>query len=211
MASGTKGRIFEKTAAFTIMIYGMKLKRPFSFAYLVMAALLFAFMAVSCPSGDADNPKINFSAEDNGLISDGDNEFANESKDAGMRAGQSFVVRFSLAPESATVDMLRFEYDKETVGIEILPDKKSIRITLLKKPAGEKTVSVIAYPADPSSKTAVGKLNLLLYEKPVEKISIRKSDGDELDAGVIEAPRRGELVFAVPYLNEYLLNSSNDN
>ena len=32
-----------------------------------------------------------------------------------------------------------------------------------------------------------------------------------LDAGVIKAPRRGELVFAVPYLNEYLLNSSNDN
>jgi hypothetical protein len=25
-----------------------------------------------------------------------------------------------------------------------------------------------------------------------------------LDAGVIEAPRRGELVFAVPYLAEYL-------
>jgi hypothetical protein len=27
-----------------------------------------------------------------------------------------------------------------------------------------------------------------------------------LEAGVIEAPRRGELVFAVPYLAEYLLN-----
>ena len=27
-----------------------------------------------------------------------------------------------------------------------------------------------------------------------------------LEAGVIEAPRRGELVFAVPYLSEYLLN-----
>ena len=27
-----------------------------------------------------------------------------------------------------------------------------------------------------------------------------------LDAGVIEAPRRGELVFAVPYLAEYLQN-----
>ena len=27
-----------------------------------------------------------------------------------------------------------------------------------------------------------------------------------LDAGIIEAPRRGELVFAVPYLAEYLLN-----
>jgi len=27
-----------------------------------------------------------------------------------------------------------------------------------------------------------------------------------LEAGVIEAPRRGELVFAVPYLTEYLLN-----
>ena len=26
-----------------------------------------------------------------------------------------------------------------------------------------------------------------------------------LDAGVIEAPRRGELVFAVPYLADYLL------
>lgn len=29
-----------------------------------------------------------------------------------------------------------------------------------------------------------------------------------LDAGVIEAPRRGELVFAVPYLSDYLLNKS---
>ena len=27
-----------------------------------------------------------------------------------------------------------------------------------------------------------------------------------IDAGVIEAPRRGELVFAVPYLSDYLLN-----
>ena len=27
-----------------------------------------------------------------------------------------------------------------------------------------------------------------------------------LEAGIIEAPRRGELVFAVPYLSEYLLN-----
>ena len=26
-----------------------------------------------------------------------------------------------------------------------------------------------------------------------------------IDAGVIEAPRRGELVFAVPYLADYLL------
>jgi hypothetical protein len=26
-----------------------------------------------------------------------------------------------------------------------------------------------------------------------------------IEAGVIEAPRRGELVFAVPYLAEYLL------
>ena len=26
-----------------------------------------------------------------------------------------------------------------------------------------------------------------------------------LDAGVIESPRRGELVFAVPYLKDYLL------
>ena len=26
-----------------------------------------------------------------------------------------------------------------------------------------------------------------------------------LEAGVIEAPRRGELVFAVPYLAEYML------
>ena len=30
-----------------------------------------------------------------------------------------------------------------------------------------------------------------------------------LEAGVIEAPRRGELVFAVPYLSEYLLNEMN--
>ena len=27
-----------------------------------------------------------------------------------------------------------------------------------------------------------------------------------IEAGVIEAPRRGELVFAVPYLSEYLRN-----
>ncbi len=27
-----------------------------------------------------------------------------------------------------------------------------------------------------------------------------------LESGIIEAPRRGELVFAVPYLSEYLLN-----
>lgn len=27
-----------------------------------------------------------------------------------------------------------------------------------------------------------------------------------IEAGVIEAPRRGELVFAVPYLSEYLQN-----
>ena len=27
-----------------------------------------------------------------------------------------------------------------------------------------------------------------------------------IEAGVIEAPRRGELVFAVPYLADYLLN-----
>lgn len=30
-----------------------------------------------------------------------------------------------------------------------------------------------------------------------------------LDAGVIESPRRGELVFAVPYLAEYLLQDRN--
>ena len=30
-----------------------------------------------------------------------------------------------------------------------------------------------------------------------------------LDAGIIEAPRRGELVFAVPYLREYLLDHEN--
>jgi len=30
-----------------------------------------------------------------------------------------------------------------------------------------------------------------------------------LDAGVIESPRRGELVFAVPYLAEYLLENGN--
>ncbi len=29
-----------------------------------------------------------------------------------------------------------------------------------------------------------------------------------IEAGVIEAPRRGELVFAVPYLSEYLLNKT---
>lgn len=29
-----------------------------------------------------------------------------------------------------------------------------------------------------------------------------------LDAGVIEAPRRGELVFAVPYLADFLLNTT---
>ena len=28
-----------------------------------------------------------------------------------------------------------------------------------------------------------------------------------IEAGVIEAPRRGELVFAVPYLAEYLLHN----
>ena len=31
-----------------------------------------------------------------------------------------------------------------------------------------------------------------------------------LEAGVIEAPRRGELVFAVPYLSEYLLNENRE-
>ena len=162
------------------------MRRLFSFAYLILAALLLAFMAVSCPSGDADNPKISFSAEDNGIVSDGEDAFLNESDDAGMRIGQSFVVRFSLVPESATVDMLRFEYDKETVGIEILPDKRSIRITLLKKPAGEKSASIIAYPADPSSKTVVGKLNLKLYEKPVKKITIKESDADEPNVFVNE-------------------------
>ena len=29
-----------------------------------------------------------------------------------------------------------------------------------------------------------------------------------IEAGVIEAPRRGELVFAVPYLSEYLLKDT---
>ena len=28
-----------------------------------------------------------------------------------------------------------------------------------------------------------------------------------IEAGVIEAPRRGELVFSVPYLSEYLRNT----
>lgn len=32
-----------------------------------------------------------------------------------------------------------------------------------------------------------------------------------IEAGVIEAPRRGELVFAVPYLSEYLLNMDSTN
>ena len=31
-----------------------------------------------------------------------------------------------------------------------------------------------------------------------------------IEAGVIEAPRRGELVFAMPYLSEYLLNEINE-
>ena len=31
-----------------------------------------------------------------------------------------------------------------------------------------------------------------------------------IEAGVIEAPRRGELVFAVPYLSEYLLDELNN-
>ena len=29
-----------------------------------------------------------------------------------------------------------------------------------------------------------------------------------IDAGIIEAPRRGELIFAVPYLADFLLNSN---
>ena len=50
---------------------------------------------------------------------------------------------------------------------------------------------------------STAKLQMVLGEKGPAIQPYRKR---LLEAGIIEAPRRGELVFAVPYLSEYLLN-----
>ena len=51
------------------------------------------------------------------------------------------------------------------------------------------------------------KLQAALGENGLAFQPYRKS---LIEAGAIEAPRRGELVFAVPYLSEYLLDDSAD-
>ena len=52
--------------------------------------------------------------------------------------------------------------------------------------------------------TTTAKLQTMLGEKGPAIQPYRKR---LIEAGVIEAPRRGELVFAVPYLSEYLLRN----
>ena len=54
---------------------------------------------------------------------------------------------------------------------------------------------------------SIAKLQAALGEKGPAIQPYRKR---LLDAGVIEAPRRGELVFAVPYLADYLLKQDDE-
>ena len=75
---------------------------------------------------------------------------------------------------------------------ELVGDRKNIAIAMAGLPHAVPSVlndSVLTFPK-------LGKKGSAI--QPYRKRLI--------ESGVIEAPRRGELVFAVPYLSEYLLN-----
>ncbi len=146
---------------------------------LFLIFLLFSALVLSCPSAEEPAPKVGFLVNDYAIMSDGDEQFADSGGQAGLNVGDQLDVRLSLEPEAVTVDSLRFEYDRDVIDVEVLPDGRSIRVTLLKKPPDSSSVSIVAYPLDATSRKALGKLNLKLHDEAVSKIAIVVPDEDE--------------------------------